>query len=91
MNFRGNALVPDNKNSGESWDTESMIWIAKSLQRVAKELDRDGESPESDPLLFSGKFVAGPVFYHRRRIFHRETRLWGAGQWNRETAPSFNC
>ena len=61
MTSRGNTLVPDNKNSGESWDTDSMIWTAKSLQRVAKELERHGEPPQSDPLLFSGKLLAVPV------------------------------
>ena len=54
--------MPDNKNRGGSWDTASMIWHAKSLQRVAKELRRDrSKSIESDLLLFSGKFLAEPV------------------------------
>ena len=52
--------MSENKNKGENWDTDSMIWNAKSLQRVAKELERHEESPQSDPLLFSGRFLAGP-------------------------------
>ena len=54
-------MVPDNKNSGEIWDMVSMIWNAKSLQRVAKELEWDGESPQSDHLLCSGKFLVVPI------------------------------
>ena len=42
MDFRGNALVPENKNSGERQDTDSTIWNAKELERY-------GEPPESDP------------------------------------------
>ena len=39
-----------------------MIENAKSLQRVAKELQWDGsEHPQSDLLLFSGKFLAEPI------------------------------
>ena len=54
-------MAPDNKNSGERWDPDSMIWTAKSLQRVAKELDLPEEPSQSDSLLFMGKFFAGPV------------------------------
>ena len=54
--------MPDNKNCDETWDTDGMIWHAKALQRVAKELEWDGSnSLNSDPLLFSGKLVAGPI------------------------------
>ena len=52
--------MSENKNKGENWDTDSMIWNAKSLQRVAKELERHEESPQYDLLLFSGRFLAGP-------------------------------
>ena len=39
-----------------------MIWNAKSLQRVMKELERYGsESSTSDPLLFQGSGLAGPI------------------------------
>ena len=39
-----------------------MIWNAKSLQRVAKELREERlKDPESDLLLFEGMFLAGPI------------------------------
>ena len=48
---------------GASWDTHEAIWNAKSLQRVVENLERTrSESPESDPLLFSGTIFAGPIF-----------------------------
>ena len=48
---------------GASWDTHEAIWNAKSLQRVVENLERTrSESPESDPLLFSGTILAGPIF-----------------------------
>ena len=44
------------------WDPDWMIWNAKSLQHVVKELDRNGlESPQLNTLLFEGKFLAGPI------------------------------
>lgn len=47
--------MPDNKNCDETWDTDGMIWHAQALHS-------DGSrSPKSDPLLFSGKLVAGPI------------------------------
>ena len=55
-------MKPDNKNSGARGDPDSMIWTAKSLQRVAKELDLPEEPSQSDSLLFMGKFFAGPSF-----------------------------
>ena len=36
------------------WDTDSMIWNAKSLQRVVKELERHGSSLRVGPLAFPG-------------------------------------
>lgn len=54
--------MPDNKNHDAVCDPEEMIWNAKSLQRVVKELESNGsESPGSDPFLFSGKSLAVPV------------------------------
>ena len=38
-----------------------MYWAAKSLQRAAEELELDGESVQSDHLLFEGKLLAVPV------------------------------
>ena len=47
---------------GDRWDTDSMIWNAKSLQRVVKELERYGsESSMSDPFLFKGSGLAEPI------------------------------
>ena len=46
----------------ERCDTDSMIWNAKSLQRVVENLERTRpESPESDLPLFSGTILAGPI------------------------------
>ena len=54
--------MPDNKNRDTNLDPDSMIWTAKSLQRVVKELERDGSEPtRSEVLLFEGTFAAIPV------------------------------
>ena len=46
----------------ESCDTDSMIWNAKSLQRVVKELERNGsESPQLDLLHIQGRGLAMPI------------------------------
>ena len=55
-------VVSENKNEVENWDADSMIWNAKSLQRVAKELERKkSESPQQDSFLFMGKALASPI------------------------------
>ena len=55
--------MPKNKKSRDAnWDTDFMMSNAKSLQRVVKELERNGSiSPQSDQLLFSGVFLAVPI------------------------------
>ena len=53
--------MSENKNEAENWDTDSMIWNAKSLQRVANELKQQEVSYQSNPLLFSGTFLAAPI------------------------------
>lgn len=53
--------MSDNQDNEENWDAWSMILNAKSLQRVANELESHMGDPHSDPLLFEGKFVAVPV------------------------------
>ena len=53
--------MPDNKNHGVSYDTHLMIGNAKSLQRVAKELQQNKPKPPSDRLLWEGTFLAVPV------------------------------
>lgn len=46
----------------KQFDPYWMIENAKSLQRVAKELqEKSAESIESDSLLFQGQFLAGPI------------------------------
>ena len=46
----------------ESCDTDSMIWNAKSLQRVVEKLERNGsESPHSDLLHIQGRALAVPI------------------------------
>lgn len=54
--------MPEHTHDGASWDPDFMIANAKSLQRVVTTLDPNGStSPQSDPLLFSGVFIASPV------------------------------
>ena len=54
--------APDKNNGRVSWDADSMIKNAMSLQRVAKELDKNGgEAGQSDQWLFQGVFLAGPI------------------------------
>ena len=53
--------MPENKNEVENWDTDSMIWNANSLQHVVNELERHKVSYQSNPLLFSGTFLAAPI------------------------------
>ena len=58
------------QNHGESWNANSMIKNAKSLQRVVKELEKNKPKPSDgwgkwdrgteDTLLFRGKFLAVP-------------------------------
>ena len=60
--FQGERLVSENKNEVEHWDADSMIWNAKSLQRVAKELERnESESLRQDSFLFWGISLASPI------------------------------
>ena len=54
--------MPDKKNRKANWDPYWVIEDAKALQRVVEELHGKGsKSVESDPLLFQGKFLAGPI------------------------------
>ena len=54
--------MPNNKNSEAIWPTDSMIWYAKSLQSVVKQLERNGsESLESDPFLIHGTTLAKAI------------------------------
>ena len=54
--------MSDKSNDHVSWDADSMIENAKSLQRVAKELEENRDKAwQSDAWLFQGKFLAGPI------------------------------
>ena len=54
--------MPKKNLRGDRCDTDSMNWNAKSLQRVVKELERQGaESWTSDPLLFQGSGLTGAI------------------------------
>ena len=54
--------MSDKSNDHASWDASSMIKNAKSLQRVAKELEKNSsEALESDRWLFHGNFLASPI------------------------------
>ena len=57
------GIVMVDKNKGRaSWDADSMIENAMSLQRAAKELDKSRvETGQSDQWLFQGVFLAGPI------------------------------
>ena len=57
------GIVMSDKNNGRaSWDADSMIENARSLQRVAKELEKNGhEAGQSDNWLFRGMILAGPI------------------------------
>ena len=54
-------MARDKKKSGMRLDTDSMIWRAMSLQRAARELERNQDNSKHDTLLFSGVFIAVPV------------------------------
>ena len=55
-------LMPDNNNRDVSWNIYSMIENAKSLQRVAQELDKNiSESSKADTVFFSGTLFAAPI------------------------------
>lgn len=50
------------KDDNINWDIDSMIENAKSLQHVAKSLEKDSSKAlRSDPWLFPGLFLAGPI------------------------------
>ena len=54
--------MSDKSNDQRSWDADLMIKNAKSLQRAAKELEKNrGEISQSDPWLFHGKFLSVPI------------------------------
>ena len=54
--------APDKNNGRVSWDADSMIKNAMSLQRVAKELNKNsGGVGQSDRWLFQGMFLADPI------------------------------
>ena len=43
MSSHVDRIKPDKNNGRVSWDADSMIKNAMSLQRVAKELDKNGD------------------------------------------------
>ena len=54
--------MSDKKNNHASWDAYSMIENARSLQLVAKELEKNGNAAgQSDYRLFLGIGLAGPI------------------------------
>ena len=54
--------MTDKINRDVSWYIYSMIENAKSLQRVAKELDKNiSEDTEANTVLFLGKLLAAPI------------------------------
>ena len=61
MNYGESVGMLDNKNSEETWDADLMILNAQSLQGVANLLERNRNSPQSDPVLMWGIGLAVPV------------------------------
>ena len=54
--------MPKNNNRRTCFDPDLMIENARSLQRLVNELEQNESNfPMSDPLLFSGVFLASPV------------------------------
>ena len=54
--------MSENNAGRASWNPDSMIENARSLQRVAKELNENGhEAAQSDEWLFRGMILAGPI------------------------------
>ena len=54
--------MPANHHPDANGDPDFMMENARSLQRVVKLLDQYGSPfPQSDPLLFSGVFLASPI------------------------------
>jgi hypothetical protein len=55
-------MVKNNRNQRNEFDPYWMIRNAEDLQRVVKYLDETSlESPDSDPHLFGGRILAGPI------------------------------
>ena len=54
--------MSDKNNDRARCNADSMIDNARSLQRVAKELEKNGhETLQSDTWLFQGMILAGPI------------------------------
>lgn len=54
--------MSDSDNQDVKWNAEFMMDNARSLQRVVQDIERDTkQSLESDPLLFKGQLLAGPI------------------------------
>ncbi len=63
--------MSDKNNGCASCDADSMIENAKSLQRVVKELEKNGyEAGQSDYGLFRGMFWRVQFYYRSRQRSH---------------------
>ena len=85
--WRKNAegiVMSKNEIRNVRWNAEYMMRNARSLQRVAQDLDRTTtESLKSDPLLFTGKLLAAPILFS----LATEIALKALQCWEQNKAP----
>ena len=56
-----NKFLPERDTVERAWDPDTMIWNARSLQTVAKQLASDRVTPVEDVFLFTGQQLAEPI------------------------------
>ena len=53
--------MPERGTEGRGWDPDTMIWNARSLREVARQLASGRVSPGEDVFLFTGQQLAEPI------------------------------
>ena len=56
-----NKFLPERDTVERAWDPDTMIWNARSLQTVAKQLASGRVTPAEDVFLFTGQQLAEPI------------------------------
>ena len=56
-----NKFLPERDTVERAWDPDTMIWNARSLQKVARQLASDRIPPGEDVFLFTGQQLAEPI------------------------------
>ena len=56
-----NRFLTEGVTEERAWDPDTMIWNARSLQKVARELTSGRVPPEEDAFLFTGQQLAEPI------------------------------